>query len=198
MLEELDLKITELYKQMDQASLSFKQASGISCLTSCGKCCKSPEVSATILEMLPMAIDYVESGKSSLDQSENSRCQFFQQSPLHPDWGQCSEYNNRPTVCRLFGWFGTKNKNGEIRLSTCDLIKENQVDLVEKINSVQVLLESLPKMNYFQERLKEIAPHLTQEVYPINLAFQLALEKVMLIKRLSSAETLKDNNLSAF
>lgn len=199
MLEELRIKILELYNEMDQESQAFKKLTGIHCLAQCGKCCQNPQVSATMLEMLPLALFLIENGYD--DKEERSpTCQFFKADPTHPDRGSCGVYAYRPIVCRLFGWMATIDKNTQPRLSTCDLIKNDQQNLVKTIQEDTSLLEKLPVITQWKEKFLAIDPSWGRDIYPVNVALKLTLEKVLLIKRLSaqSHQQLVDNTPFGF
>ena len=171
---------------MDLKSHEFKIKSGMTCLSDCGKCCQYPEVSASVLEMLPLAAELVESGNlKNYNVNDNSdRCQFFNQSKKNPDHGFCQEYSNRPVVCRLFGWMSNLDKNQSVHLMTCGPIRLAFPETVNKIMNDEELMSLLPSLSFWSEKFNSLEPSLGRAIYPINQAFKLAVEKILFLKQL--------------
>jgi len=124
--------IERFYEEADARTAKFSQASGLKCPTGCGRCCESPYIEASALECLPMANhllpkagEWIEILESFVKRGRTlpSPCPFYVTFGFGK--GFCSEYEHRPSVCRLFGFAAVRGKQGEPRLSVCHHHKEN-------------------------------------------------------------------------
>lgn len=121
-----------LFTQLEKENAQFQQASGISCVTGCGKCCTSPDIEASPLEFLPWAFHLFLNGEAeemlaTLNENKNSNYLIYKTlSVIHH--GRCSSYKFRGLICRLFGFAANSDKYGKLRLSTCKIIKEGQAE----------------------------------------------------------------------
>lgn len=174
-------KITQEYDAMAIEFRAFQARSDLSCLAGCGKCCLNPNIEATPLEMLPMALDVFDRGVSErvLEQIDNSdSCIFYFATNKDGSKGFCSGYAQRPSICRMFGVAGFSGKNGETSLSVCKLIKESapQQYIDAKQNS-----HLAPRMSSWSARVRSLEATLGERYYPINTALKIMLQKILLI-----------------
>lgn len=186
-LFELSEKITEIFQQSEGSFGHFQKMTGLNCLAGCGKCCTAPSVSATPLEMLPMALDIVNKGHalSILDQLENERplsCIFFEKHDESGEKGTCTQYEFRPSVCRSFGAAAVKDKYGNKVLSVCKKIKEHYP---KAYHEALTKIDESPVIGEFAKRIQNLDPLLSREILPINEAFIQALKKVLFIDQMS-------------
>jgi len=176
-IAQLSQKVQGLYLDMDQEVASFLQTSQLKCTAGCGECCANPEIEATMLEMLPLALFLIAEKKAEavLDNLKNvnrAYCFFYQHEEGNIKKGQCTIYAYRPSLCRLFG----VAKVG-IRWSVCKEIKDKHAlayDDLLKINP------DLTSMNDWTMRLFSLDAQLGQKKMPINEATKLILEKIIL------------------
>lgn len=185
MIEELVFKIIEEFEKQDTAVKKFKSKSNINCFTDCGACCKSPSIEATILEMLPLALEIVTSGTATdllkkLDQKP-FQCIMYESIDHDSNRGRCKSYENRPTICRLFGFTKRKDKDGNFEFSTCHLLKDQYLKTFTDSNID--LMKLLPNMEQYQKSIIELAPHWAIN-NPINISLKLAIEKILLLQSL--------------
>lgn len=180
-IKEFSYNLQKLYNEMSDSFSSYQSSTGWNCLTSCGKCCLNPEVDASILEMIPMAYSIHQEGSldewfEKLKSSNQSHCLVYQQGEKDGE-GKCGRYKDRPSLCRMFGVSGYYNKQHEISLSVCKLIKEkfnlSQIELIGK-------KEETPMMIDWSMKLASLDPKLIQDKMPINRALLGALEMVAL------------------
>lgn len=175
-------KVRGLYAEADQATGIFARASGIVCRSGCGDCCNDPGVEASPVEMLPIANELFKAGRLSqaYDRLEEmpKRCIFYAPHPRDETKGRCGIYENRPLVCRLFGFAGTRNKRGAMSLAACRWHKRETPELMETVIS-QVERGELeaPVFADFRMRLRGVVPSV-EEPLPINEAFKKAAERV--------------------
>ncbi|TFG75398.1 MAG: M48 family peptidase, partial [Flavobacteriales bacterium] len=93
--------------------------------------------------------------------------------------GKCSEYAHRGLICRLFGYAAGRDKIGQLRLATCNIIKENQKEnYQDTVNAINNGL-SIPIFSDHYKRLAHIDFKLGNTIVPINKALQMALEEVL-------------------
>jgi Fe-S-cluster containining protein len=177
--------VRRLFEQLEQALSSFRQNTGMQCLTHCGHCCTKADIEATVLEFLPLAFDLflqrkTETIKTILTEKSNAVCYAFRPSPLSTDLytlGRCSAYEHRGLICRLFGFAAVHDKHGQPALSTCQWIKKGQPEAVER-GSALAKIGQAPSYRQFYQRLIQIDFRLGNEHLPINEAILRAIEEV--------------------
>lgn len=178
-IREFALNLQKLYQEMGQTFSSHQSKVGLSCPSGCGQCCLNPEVDASPWEMLPMAIKIYDEGKleewlERLEQTPPGHCLIFEYQGGRK--GFCSSYNERPSLCRMFGVSAYLDKNQNPTLSICKLLKQ---DYPEKIQQVTKEIDpTTPKLRDWSIRLTTLHPELIQKRIPINEALKLALQKV--------------------
>ena len=183
-IREFCENLQNIYDEMWRTFSEYQKASGLNCLEGCGKCCNNPEVEASVMEMLPLALRMHDEGKleywiDRLESSEQAHCLMYQ--PHSPDGslGQCGVYKERPSLCRMFGVSGYYNKHREVTLSVCKLIKDKYPELLAQ-REKEVSEEKTPMLITWSYRLAQLDPALIQDRLPINQAFKKALEKIAL------------------
>jgi Fe-S-cluster containining protein len=183
-IREFCENLQNIYDEMWRTFSEYQKGTGLHCLEGCGKCCNNPEVEASVIEMLPLALRMYDEGKlefwfEQLESTTQDHCLMYQ--PHSPDGslGQCGVYKERPSLCRMFGVSGFYNKHREITLSICKLIREKYPELTQE-NEKLVTQEKTPMLVTWSYRLAQLDPALIQDRMPINEAFKKALEKVAL------------------
>lgn len=176
---ELAKAINQIYIDSHNTFTSYQRSTGLNCLSGCGACCLSKEISATVLEMIPTALDLYDRGiaQEVYDQlliREDLTCYFYHK--LSPDGfkGLCMNYGHRPSVCRSFGAAAARNKYGQKTMSICKLIKEQQGELINSINP-----ELAPVIGEFARKVMSLDPRLGERILPINQALKEALEMIL-------------------
>lgn len=189
-IREFSEKLSKLYVEMSAAFSTYHQSTGWNCLSGCGKCCLNPDVEATLFEMIPMALSIYDEGTfdewvNKLETTEQVYCLVYDK---HDDSGKgmCSRYQDRPSLCRMFGVAGYFNKNHELTLSVCKLIRDEY-----KITELPVNLdqETTPNFAQWSYKMASLEQKLIQEKMPINKALLAALQKVALYAQYQNAES---------
>jgi len=49
---------------MGEEFSQFQKSSGLKCLEGCGRCCANPDIEASVLEMIPLALKIHDDGKT--------------------------------------------------------------------------------------------------------------------------------------
>lgn len=188
-LPQLARQIDAFYLEMGETFSQAQARANLNCLPNCGRCCTTPEIEASLWEMLPMAYAIDQQGRSEeilneLLATQDPTCWAYQAKGEEKGSGQCRQYADRPTVCREFGVAGLRDKNGGIRLSVCKYIREeNPQQTVLAENTIAQWAP--PIMNEWVMRLMQLHPSILHERRPINLALAEALNKVLLYKGLN-------------
>lgn len=180
-MTELSRQVSGLHQELDEDIQSFQSATGLHCRFGCGKCCLKPDIEATPLEFLPLALELYREGQADawLESiaSGGSVCAVF--NAEQEGAGKCSRYHDRGMICRLFGYSARRNKYGAKDLITCSIIKEEQV---QSFSMATIKIgEGLPvpiAADYYA-RLRGIDPVLGSVQLPINKAISRALETVI-------------------
>tara|TARA_R110002126_G_scaffold75469_23_gene188401 strand:- start:522 stop:1127 length:606 start_codon:yes stop_codon:yes gene_type:complete len=183
-LRELSRRVEAVYGEIAETFSTYQQSQGLQCRSGCGECCLAPTIEATVLEMLPLALHLFDQGKAeqTLDQLEQltapQGCFFYQKLSFDGKQGQCSVYQQRPAICRMFGAAGYRDKTGQTALSTCKTIK---TDNTVKYQQSLIMLQSSPPplMMLSKEQVNELDYQLGKNHYSINNALQLALQQVL-------------------
>ena len=174
--------VEKLFHQLEQESAQFKQASKISCVSGCGKCCTYPDIEASPLEFLPWAFHLFLNGeaeKTLLLLKDNNKTCFIYKPLTIIDQGRCSDYKYRGLICRLFGFGANTDKYGSLRLATCQIIKEGQNDNYNSTNEAISKGLQVPVFTAYYMQLNQIDFHLGNIMLPINKALKMALEEVL-------------------
>lgn len=182
--QEISKKIEALYLEMSKESQSFKDKYKVSCVVNCGKCCKNPDVYASPLEMLPLALQLVNSKTDSelstllekLDTTES--CAFYEN--LGGDSGRCTIYGHRAVVCRLFGWTHFKGKKME-EVAICGEIKSSNPKVLAVMKDPEDISEA-PKMGKWDQLVNELDVNLGSRRYSLNKSLKIMLEKILLVR----------------
>ncbi|MFC0875559.1 hypothetical protein ACE01N_03145 [Saccharicrinis sp. FJH2] len=174
------LAVRKVFAEADKVVVSYRKSSHIFCELNCYSCCTKPDIQATVLEFLPLAYDLYKKGEAETFYDElqnngfNTICKLLV--PFAVNGGEikgCSNYKYRGLICRMFGYSGFSNKNGEIQLSTCKIIKEGQG------NKIAAAPVNPPVMSEFYYRLMDIDRSLCVPMLPINKAILKAIEVVL-------------------
>ena len=172
------------FRHLDKEIATFQEASGLRCLSGCGKCCFNAKIEATPLEFLPYALALFREGQAEQvweDLKTNSRpsCAMLRPMLASTDAGFCTQYEYRGMVCRLFGYSAMRNKHGERALYTCKLVKENQPQTFAEAEQAIKGTLNVPVVSDWYRRLSAIDSNLGGKLFPINQAITVALEEVM-------------------
>ena len=186
--ERID-QIDELFQTLDQAIVRFLKTANFGCKPGCGACCTKPDaVWTTVGELLPLAWKIYRAGQhelflAKLDEfSDDAMCVLFAPTDAAKGMGRCSQYYDRPTICRLFGSSIRLSKNGLIEILACTWQREYYS---QEISSAENLIHDLPDSssmlaNDWVWKVKSLLPesYLIEE-FPINRAFREALQIVI-------------------
>ena len=189
-------EVSKIYQSIDAQISEFQKVTGLGCREGCGNCCRSPEVQATVLELLPLAQAIYESGRvdevlDKLDTLESHICVFFDS---QSEWrGRCTIYDTWPLLCRQFGFAAQRRKGNELVLSTCSVIKTLFPDVAARAEAViaehgTIENGALPPIwGDAMMSLYVLSPDLARERHPINRAIRLAVEKWGLVEMLGGS-----------
>src|SRR5262245_9757331 len=121
-MRELIDQVKGILSEIDAGTSSFARRSGLACPNGCGHCCENPQVETTVLEALPLAywlltrpegVDLASEELSAIRaEGERRRCIFYKPTAgSDPTLGRCTVYEERPGLCRLFGFAARLNRN---------------------------------------------------------------------------------------
>ena len=177
----------EARKRTDLEIERFQKNVALLCPTDCGKCCSSPNVEASEGEMRLVAERLEGDGLAEfyfgkLESSRTmKRCVFF--TPISEDGyskGKCAVYEQRPAMCRLFGFSGRKDKNNKVEFVGCEHQDRLDVSRAKKLvadGTVDVPIASTLSMAIRNEAGGD------DRLVPINEASYDALAKVLFMKQ---------------
>lgn len=184
-IEQKVRQVEELFEHLDNEITAFKSETSLHCLVGCGKCCSKPDIDASPLEFLPWALYLFLNGKAEevlleLDNSLITTCHIYRPLALLEEYnGSCSNYRYRGLICRLFGYAASRDKYGELRLATCKIIKEDQL---ENFNNTEEAISKglyVPVFTDYYMQLSQIDFRLATTILPINEALKIAIEEVL-------------------
>jgi len=177
--------VEELFSRLENEISTFQSESQLHCLSGCGKCCTKPDISASPLEFLPWAFHLFLNGQAEkmleeLELKTDTNCQIYRPlTALDSNNGSCGEYKYRGLICRLFGYAASRDKYGKLRLATCKIIKENQL---ENFNDTEEAISKglyVPIFTDYYMNLSQIDYSLGTTMLPINQAIKKAIEEVL-------------------
>ena len=177
-------QVADLFEQVDREAEKFKSVTGIRCPDMCGICCEGSKVDTTSIEMLPLAAELWKTGEADMwlerieAADDPGLCVFYRKDPGVPGAGRCSVYALRPLICRLFGFFTVKDKNGNYVYGGCKVIKEKYPEKYRK--AVEIIDKGFHPSNItdYAIRLISMGTELSRKMRPINTAAKIAIEKV--------------------
>jgi len=173
--------VQRVYLKLDREIAALQRDSGLHCLSGCGECCKKPDIEASPLEFLPLALRLFDEGRAEqvLEELRNNPglCHAFRPH-VTSFGGLCSIYPERGLICRLFGFSARRNKEGSAELVTCRYIKDTQH--ADYTNAVRKIAQGrhVPIISNYYSLLTSIDPDLAG-FYPINEAMAKALETTL-------------------
>lgn len=177
--------IETLFHNLDIEIAEFQEKTHLSCIAGCGKCCSTPEIDASPVEFLPWAFHVFLNGKaeetlSELEQNTTATCFLYRPKSLAEfTMGNCSNYQYRGLICRLFGFGATTDKYGKLRIATCNIIKEKQTSNFESATIAINANLSVPIFTEYYMQLSQIDFKLGNIFLPVNKAMKAALEEVL-------------------
>jgi len=177
--------IETLFHNLDIEIAEFQEKTHLSCIAGCGKCCSTPEIDASPVEFLPWAFYVFLNGKaeetlSELEQNTTATCFLYRPKSLAEfTMGNCSNYQYRGLICRLFGFGATTDKYGKLRIATCNIIKEKQTSNFESATIAINANLSVPIFTEYYMQLSQIDFKLGNIFLPVNKAMKAALEEVL-------------------
>ncbi|MCH8538614.1 MAG: YkgJ family cysteine cluster protein [Alkalimonas sp.] len=193
-LRELSRRVEAVYGEIADTYARYQQLRGLACPSGCGNCCQHPSIDATVLDMLPLALHLFDQGKaeSTLAQLEvepaTTGCPMYQPLSFDGSKGQCTVYHQRPTLCRVFGVAGYRDKHGQPSLSACKVLKQHHPAAYQH---TLIALESdpPPMLTLAKQQVDQLDYDLSRDNLPISLALQKALLKVLFQACYSEVDT---------
>ncbi len=192
MLQQLEFEVLEVYRVLDMAVAGFASRTGLVCPDGCGHCCLSEEVEATVLECIPLAFELFRTLQAEfilkrLEKNGDARqCILYRHDYTEAGLWGCTQYKYRVVVCRLFGFSGNRDRQGNPRLAKCRVMKEKS-----SAASIEIDLDDpatpLPLFTDAGLRITSLYPGMGTERKPINMALREALLKVGLLIELSGS-----------
>jgi len=174
-------QVRALHQELDDDIQAFQAATGLHCRFGCGRCCLKPDIEATPLEFLPLAVELYREGKAEawLESlaTNGPVCQIFNADQAGA--GKCTRYSDRGMICRLFGYSARRNKYGAKEIITCTIIKDEQAVAYSEASEKVAEGMAVPLAANYYSRLRGIDPALGSVPLPINKAIARALEMVL-------------------
>lgn len=176
--------VERVFKSLEKDLAAFKHATNLKCVSGCGRCCTKPDISASILEFLPLAYQLHKQGLAlewyqKLGNLESSVCHLFSPIFLEGSGGMCSQYQYRGLVCRLFGFSAKLDKYGVPQMITCKTIKEEFPEAYQTAVNHIAQGKNTPLMRNYYFQLQAIDGNLGTKLLPINEAIREALKVVL-------------------
>lgn len=171
-------QVKKVYARLDAHIESLQEDSGLRCVSGCGQCCKKPDIEASPVEFLPLALDWFDEDVhwekyEELKNIQDSTCFVFRPH-VTSFGGLCNAYPNRGLICRLFGYSARLNKERKKELVTCKILKDEMPAEIARASSAK---KKLPVMVHYHTRMAAVDIQLNDRM-PINQAMQKAIETV--------------------
>ncbi|MFN7043698.1 MAG: YkgJ family cysteine cluster protein [Flavobacterium sp.] len=184
-IQEKVAAVETLFQNLEIEITTFQKETKLGCIAGCGKCCSTPEIDASPLEFLPWAFHMFLNGKAEetlieLEQNSSATCFLYRPKSIAEfTSGNCSTYQYRGLICRLFGFGATTDKYGKLRIATCNIIKEGQKDKYEAATIAINTNVSVPIFTEYYMQLSQIDFKLGNVFLPVNKAMKMAVEEVL-------------------
>lgn len=178
---EVSKHIESIFKESAETFGSYQRKVGLPCLTGCGACCLSRDISASISEMLPSAfrildeegIEAVEKLILELESTDSKVCTFYRMNSDDGTEGYCANYETRPSLCRSFAVAAYPDKNGSKTMSICKRLKEAYPERIGGLNALEA-----PTIGDYAKQVYLTGPSADAKLLHINDALCEALKKV--------------------
>lgn len=199
-LRRVSAQVSALYSEMGETFASFQRELSLTCPSGCGGCCLAPTIEASPLEMLPMALDLfdrglAESTLTAINEAPSLQCLQYKKTNFDGTKGFCTQYQTRPTLCRIFGVAARLNKARERELSICKVLKSEHAALTSKLGPAE--RSRAPLMGQWKGEVSSLDSSLQKNDMPINEALRISLEKVLLTSQYSpDDDSPEDSNLA--
>ena len=149
--------VQRVYAALDRHIDRLQQSTGMHCPAGCGQCCKKPDIEASPVEFLPLALSWLDEGilweqYEALQKKEDTLCFVFRPN-ITKFGGLCNAYDHRGLICRLFGYSARLDKEGRKELVTCKKIKEEQPEAMVKSEDHS---KKIPVMTHYYSRMASI------------------------------------------
>lgn len=177
-------EVSRAYDEIESRIQSVISKTGNSCPDRCGICCSMQKVEATPLECFPIAYRWIREGREeaihNLLQDATNRgsrqCIAYLPDPEDPARGRCGAYEDRPLLCRLFGFTANRNKIGIVRFSPCRVAREAEPETTARISMALLSISDPPIYQDLFQRVAGIDPNHGYRLMSINEAIQEAME----------------------
>jgi Fe-S-cluster containining protein len=173
--------VLALLRGIDEGTARLQHASGLACPPGCGRCCLSPDVEASEVELRPLARELWERGEAErwlavlAERAGDARCVLYEPDPADPARGRCAHYALRPSVCRLFGFASRRDKRGRLELAACKVHRETDPAAVARASESIATGLAVPELSSATATLGALDARGTARLLPINEAFRRAL-----------------------
>jgi len=172
-------KIRDIFASLDAKTDLLAQATGLACPKGCGRCCENPDIEVSAADWLPLAFALCQDDKATemietLLHVGSERCIFFESEPTKA--GHCSAYQDRPTLCRQFGFSTRESSHGRREHVACIVHKQTHCDALARVQAK--LDEGITAASHRDTAMALLAlePSLGKEQRPINLALLEAIQ----------------------
>lgn len=181
---EVISRVCRLFSEVDGKVEELKNLTGVHCPPMCGICCGSLKVETTLIEMMPLAEDLWKKNEADIwldrlnSAGDISSCVFFRKDEEVPDNGRCLVYELRPLICRLFGFFTIRDKNGKYDYGSCGVMKRKYPDNYRR--ALKMVTEGAHPSNVtdYSIQIISMGVGLDNKMLPINIAAKMAIEKI--------------------
>ena len=187
-IRSLAKQMEAVFDAIDQEVARYAADTGLACPNGCGACCEAQDIAITLLDALPMALDWLDQGVAEamaarLAEAHAAGCPVFE--GTGDGRGRCGRYAKRPSLCRAFGFAGVRRKDGLPVLTLCRLHKQQRTHVPAHVPP--------PLYEKFSRQLQGIHPQYGTELLPIREAMRQALEKVLLAARIAAVSQSAEN-----
>jgi Fe-S-cluster containining protein len=178
-----------IYAAADDAIATFQAATGLACPRGCGACCEEQTPFVRIADMEEIAAAHVARGigEETLERARAAGdarpCVIYQPGRLP---GGCTEYDLRPTLCRLFGFGAVRDKHGQAALAACKIHKRDMPEAAARAIAFVDGGGDVPMIADWQAAADAASDDGDLRLMPINLALARALERALLRAHLSA------------
>jgi uncharacterized protein len=189
MLEKIR-QIEDIFRVIDDKTVSLQKETKIFCPPECVLCCLKPGLEANVLECLPLAFHLVSTGlyEGVIEKIESGQevCICLNQERNEDTHPGCKYYPYRPFICRLFGSAAIRDsKTGKHSLYACKTLKENYAEEWESVREKINLFRGLPVVADYYLQLIAVDPFLAGDYNPIN---QSIIKAIGAVSRLSGSK----------
>lgn len=180
-IESISRQVYRQYIEIEFRIRNLMRLIDFKCPEKCGYCCASHEIESTVVEMYPLMMHILRSGRIEdligklARKKESDPCIFFEPYPGCSCEGFCTVYRFRPLICRMFSFSGRKRKDGSVEPQVCRILRARDPEGVTRLGAL-CREGVVPEMAPYFMKIAGLDPQRGYRLLPFDDALREAID----------------------